>query len=341
MRACDADERRLVEFAERHAGAPVCGLERVSGGGNNRLYRVETAAGPLALKAYFHHPCETRDRLESEYAFVEFCWNQGLRWTPRPVARDRQTRLALFEFVAGERLAPQAAQAQHVAQAMAFFTQLNERRQVAEAHRLLLGAESCASLADHLNCVQRRLHRLSGVEPHTDIDRDAAAFVSQSLAKAWQRVSDNVRTQAAAVGLSLDEPLDETERCLSPSDFGFHNALVDSAGRMRFLDFEYAGWDDPAKMVCDFFCQPQVPVSFDHWPAVVAAALTTVADRRRHALRFELLLPVYRIKWCCIVLNDFLPVDNQRRRFAAADDPQSRKERQLAKAQHALQQVAA
>ena len=25
-----------------------------------------------------------------------------------------------------------------------------------------------------------------------------------------------------------------------------------------FIDFEYAGWDDPSKLICDFFCQPAV-----------------------------------------------------------------------------------
>ena len=48
-------------------------------------------------------------------------------------------------------------------------------------------------------------------------------------------------------------------RCLSPSDFGFHNALlrgrpgVPGARDWVFLDFEYFGWDDPAKTV-PIFC---------------------------------------------------------------------------------------
>ena len=48
--------------------------------------------------------------------------------------------------------------------------------------------------------------------------------------------------------------------CLSPSDFGFHNALADETGQMIFLDFH----DMPAvtirpKLVSDFFCQPEIP----------------------------------------------------------------------------------
>src|SRR5207248_1561644 len=45
-------------------------------------------------------------------------------------------------------------------------------------------------------------------------------------------------------------------RTLSPSDFGFHNALRRPNGQLAFLDLEYFGWDDPAKTICDFLLHP-------------------------------------------------------------------------------------
>ena len=39
---------------------------------------------------------------------------------------------------------------------------------------------------------------------------------------------------------------------ISPSDFGFHNALRTNTGPV-FFDFEFSGWDDPAKTIIDFF----------------------------------------------------------------------------------------
>ena len=41
------------------------------------------------------------------------------------------------------------------------------------------------------------------------------------------------------------------ERCISPSDFGLHNAIR-TAADIRFIDFEFAGWDDPAKALVNF-----------------------------------------------------------------------------------------
>ena len=56
-----------------------------------------------------------------------------------------------------------------------------------------------------------------------------------------------------------------------------------------------------------------------------------------HRKRFDLLLPVYRVKWVCIMLNDFLPAGDKRRRFAAGADADARRATQLAKARSALQ----
>src|SRR5581483_2047702 len=112
-------------------------------------------------------------------------------------------------------------------------------------------------------------------------------------------------------------------RCISPSDFGFHNALLKPDGKLCFIDFEYAGWDDPAKTVCDFFCQPSVPVDRKHLGRFVEGIIPGFQDPERLEQRIRALLPVYGIKWCCILLNEFLPVGKARRRFASEDcDPE-------------------
>ena len=51
------------------------------------------------------------------------------------------------------------------------------------------------------------------------------------------------------------------------------------------------------------------------------------------------MLPVYRMKWVCIRLNDFLPADARRRSFASSGDEEARKRRQLEKAVAALEEV--
>ncbi|HYH68316.1 MAG TPA: hypothetical protein VD866_26725, partial [Urbifossiella sp.] len=209
-----------------------------------------------------------------------------------------------------------------------------------EAGDLPRASESCFSLDDHFATVARRVERLRAIPVGGVTDVAAAAFVDTELAPAWRTVLNRARAAAAACGLYLDRPLDPADRCVSPSDFGFHNALREPCGRLRFIDFEYAGWDDPAKLVCDFFCQPAVPApaaAFDRFTAGVGAGF---AEPLAFQARAALLLPVYRVKWVCIMLNEFLPVGGSRRAFAgSAAEHDARKAAQLGKARAALAAV--
>jgi hypothetical protein len=168
-------------------------------------------------------------------------------------------------------------------------------------------------------------------------DPGANEFVRRELLPEWERVRAACEADARDSGLSLDRALDLTARCASPSDFGFHNALVDADGRVRFLDFEYAGWDDPAKLVCDFFCQPAVPVAGRFFESFALAVADGFPEPESVLRRSRLLLPVYRVKWVCIRLNEFLPAGTRRRAFSLpADELEGRQTRQLAAARGAL-----
>lgn len=300
----------------------------IGGTGNNAVFRVEAGGRTFVLKRYFQHPGDPRDRFATERAFATFLWQAGLRHSPEPLAWSAEHRLGLFECIAGVRSTEPTPAL--VEAAVRFFNDTNAHRFSEAAHALPIASEACFSVREHLDRVERRVARLQGIVPGSDLDEQAAVLVREKLAPAWQRVHGAIAEDAA-----LDRVLEPRERCLSPSDFGFHNALVTPDGRVRFLDFEYAGWDDPAKTVCDFFCQPAVPVPIAHLEAFRSGLAGF--DSPGFRARVAQLLPVYRLKWCCILLNEFLPADSGRRTFSdPGHDHSARKCAQLEKALHAL-----
>ena len=317
----------VTEFAERAGIGAIKDIVPLSGGANNRVARLDTDSGPYLLKSYFRHPDDPRDRLGAECGFSNFAWNQGVRCIPKPIAHDAEAGLGLFEFVSGE--GPATIGSSEVDQAAAFFRSVNRGRKHPDAAKLPRASESCLSLNDHFFTVSRRVERLAGIEA-------IAGFVDE-LNTTWERVQAVARGTAALHCLPTDHPLPFGERCLSPSDFGFHNALRATDGRLRFFDFEYAGWDDPAKTICDFFCQPAVPAPsnlFERFAATVAGEFPNPAI---HMARASLLLPVYRVKWVCIMLNEFQVVGGNRRKFSGtAEELAERQSNQLAKAKAAL-----
>ena len=103
---------------------------------------------------------------------------------------------------------------------------------------------------------------------------------------------------------------------LSPSDHGFHNALMKSNGKWIFFDFEYAGWDDAAKMISDALHQPAVPIPIEFHSAFVSYLLSGLKDDGTLLNRLNIVHPVVGLKWCLLMLNEFLPVSQSRRNFS-------------------------
>jgi len=297
------------------AGTPV--IQPVFGGGNNRTYLVDTGDERYLAKVYYSHPSDMRDRLGNEYALLSYAQGVGISSVPVPIACDRQRNIGIYEFIEGIKVSAKDVDLQHVLAAGRFAAQLNENR--AAATGLAVASEACFSVDEHIAMVDRRLGRLQEVDALGQAGARVKLLVRE-ICTAWE-------VRRARLG-TLDVPrLRQDDHCISPSDFGFHNALLVSDGDLRFIDFEYAGWDDPAKMIGDFFCQPEVPVSLEYFDEFAAEALLHFETAPVLVERARLLLPALQIKWCCIMCNEFLPEGAMRRNFADSSQALERRQR--------------
>jgi len=223
----------------------------------------------------------------------------------------------------------------HVESALAFFNQLNQLRELPAARQLADASEACFSIVDHLRCVERRLHRLTlGPREESPLGREFIGFVLADLLPVLDEIRNTAHRECELHGINPYEPIAVEDRRLSPSDFGFHNAIVTSSGDLRFVDFEYAGWDDPAKVVCDFLNQPRVAVPAGCHRQFAEGVAQDSCQPELQLHRIALLMPVLRLKWCCILLNHFLPADSKRRQFAQGAVAEEQKAEQLDMARH-------
>ena len=326
---------RLARLAGR---ASPRALATLAGGMNNRVFRVEIDGGaPVVLKSYFHDPRDPRDRLATEWRFLTYAWARGVRAIPEPLAHEPTSHMALYGFVSGAKIAAGAVTDAHVETAADFVLAINAPPRTPTM--LPPGSEACFSLAQHVATVRRRVGRLSDLAPDAPLRTDAQRFVVDRLRPIWRRLEARIDREARTNGFSLDQELNPADCCLSPSDFGFHNALEDEGGRITFLDFEYAGRDDPAKLVCDYFCQPEVPVPMSHFESFLERAAAGLGLDSAIRDRCHLLLDAYRVKWTCIMLNDFLAVGAARRAFADAGAWERRCRAQLTRAEAKLSEI--
>jgi thiamine kinase-like enzyme len=314
----------IVTDLLRSAGLMADGLclSVITGGGNNQVFLAKVGESRHIVKRYYRHAGDTRDRLGAEYALLSYAVELGLSVTPKPIGRDAVNKVGIYEFIEGRKLTTDELKESHVMAAAEFVANLNSFGAVPTA--LPLASDSCFSLEDYLKSLDSRIGRLINITGETDTDRGAQALACEILA-AW--AAQRIKLSSANLPL-----LNQAERCVSPSDFGFHNALLKPDGSISFIDFEYAGWDDPAKMVGDFFCQPAVPVPFEFFDRFLARATVSFRHPELLRVRTRLLLPSLRLKWCCIMLAEFLPDTARRRQFAdPTHSTEQRKQIQLDK----------
>ena len=318
---------------ERLLGGPAASLELLAGGRNSRVYRVRTPAGAsFALKAYFRHPGDLRDRLGTEMAALGFLREQGLRCVPRPLAADPEAGLGLYEFIEGE--VPVDPTPDEVDEAAAFLVQVQRLGAQPAAADLPLASEARFSLAGVADHVEARLQALVDGAPAL------AGFLDGELVPVWKEALARCQRACAGPGLAFDADLAPGQRTLSPSDFGFHNALR-RKGELVFLDFEYFGWDDPAKLVADLLLHPGSGLTRPLRVRLAEGVLRGQAEPDWLRARVRRVHALFGVKWCIILLNEFLPGPLGRRRFAApgAGSAEDRQAVQLEKARNLLHAI--
>lgn len=312
-------------------------LEPLAVSGNNRTYKLIADRTSFVIKEYFHHQGDDRDRLGAEFSFLTYANQVAPHWVPKPYACDTKNRLALYEFIEGKVIGADQLTRDQIMNAAEFFSVLNKPNQ--QKPGLLPNAsEACFSIHEHLTLIDKRLARLAVLDNLASHNEDASHLIGDISSK-WQHVKEAICRGANEVGVDLEVPLPSAQCCISPSDFGFHNALL-NGGALKFIDFEYAGWDDPAKMVGDFFAQLAVPVPEVYFEAFVQKSLSGFVEKQHLMSRARLLRPAYQIKWCCIALNVLIPVNLARRKFANPSlDEALLKRTQMTKASRLLESI--
>ena len=327
----DSDEAdRVRGLASELLGTSISSADPLASGGNSRAYLLTgQASGRLVAKITLD-----RSRLSREFGALEFLTDGGVDQVPKPVALHPREALAVYRYVDGDAAGPPGEA--DIDRAVDFMQTLSAQTVRDEAKAQPPASEACFSLAEIVQSIESRLQRLQkeAVVGHQGLD----SFLSVSLGPVFERISDEVSEAAVAEGTSIEDLLSSEERVLSPSDFGFHNAIRTPDGNLVFVDFEHFGWDDPAKTISDFVLHPHPDMAM---PDVLRRRFVkqmVESDRLRG--RLAMVYPLFGLKWCTILLNEFVPRDLNRRAFADRNpDVEARRQTQLAKAEQMLRYV--
>ncbi|MBU1908877.1 MAG: hypothetical protein KJ726_02390, partial [Verrucomicrobia bacterium] len=209
-----------------------------------------------------------------------------------------------------------------------------------DAASLPPGSDACFSIRGFMENVGGRFRRIRDALEQGGPIVEAGEYIRNDLARVNDRILEFMESGARRAGLDTEKALEREQQTLNPADHGFHNTLREANGRLRFLDFEYAGWDDPAQMICNALWQPAVPMPARQRAPFLRRILQGLKGDPALAVRLRLVYPILGFKWSLIMLNEFLPVSEERRRFAGGR-PESQRLEQLEKSRRRLREVEA
>ena len=277
-------------------------FEAIPLGANNRLFKVICKNGKhFALKHYPGSEEDTRNRLMTEFTSLQFLGPHCNGVVPEALGYDEDAQIALYDWIEGEAIT--YALSSDIQAALAFSGCLKELGKEKSASKFAEASEACLTFSGLIQQIETRYEKLLAV---SDQNPDLAVFLKDYFQPRFQSFSREPPVADVA----------HVDMCLSPSDFGFHNALRCQDDHLVFVDFEYFGWDDPVKLVCDFLLHPAMNLSTKDKAQFWTGAKELFSGDPAFQERFYLLYPYYALRWSMILLNEFLPERWHRRQVA-------------------------
>lgn len=291
----EAEVCRAVQV--RYPALGVKQAELRKGRGNSRVYKlVAGEATDCALKVYPDRQRDSRPRLETEFSAC-----QQLREWGYPVAdalaRDRNLGWGVYRWIAGSPIG--VPDERFLDDAVEFVRRLYADSRTTERFRQFpQGHEACLSGSEIARRIEARLRKLMAVE-----SKELADFLNSEFLPCYTRAVKNARTQC---GKLFDTDLPRSLQLPSPMDFGSHNAVRVAGGRSVFIDLEYFGWDDPVDLIADFYWHPGMRLPSDLGARWIASSIGIFVGDSSFRRRLYSYLPLYGLRWCLILLNEFL-----------------------------------
>jgi len=293
---------------------PVEQVDRLVAGRNSRVHRLQAGDRWVVVKQYYLEGAGPSVRQRREYNGLRFLWDSGVRAIPEPLWNDFEQGTLVLSFIEGTPAAATSISSADIDAATEFLATLRETARRSVARDLDDATDAAFRLGDLAEGIEERIDRLlrEGQAP-ASLEGSLRDLLEGALPPTFAKASRHAEALLGGQTLAVEA------RTLSPSDFGFHNAIRTKSG-LSFVDFEHFGWDDPAKTIADFVLHPGMDIALDLRAAFAKGVLDrfSTADPGL-AERTRLLGPVYAVKWATILLNEFLPAAAARRSFAGAD----------------------
>jgi len=291
--------QKIISWIEEAISGPYT-IHKIVGRSNSQVFKIINGKKKFALKIYPSRKLDKRDRLSIEFDSLDFLHQNGVINTPKTFKKSKNLNIALYEWIDGSMSSK--VQEKDVSDSLNFVKTLKQLSKSKINLPIQLASESCLSISELLLQIDQRLTRLNKLKNEPTLQK----FLNNEFRPLFSKLNSEIKFNWD-FDWQYHENLKQKFQLLSPSDFGFHNAIHTKNKGIIYIDFEYFGWDDPVKLTSDFMWHAGMDISSEAKILWLKGMQTLFFDDLNFNSRFKLCHPLYGLRWCMIVLNEFLP----------------------------------
>lgn len=273
---------------------------KIEGGLNSNIQLVEIKNYKYIFKQY-SNVNNAWPRLETEFNFLTLLSEAKVRNVPKAIKKLEDFNIGIYSYLEGKSINEPTDH--NVGSSASFIIEINNKIKSLKK-KVKLASDYFSDYEGLLSSIHRRIFSLRKYVP---IHNDA---YSRAISE-FEQTFNNIVKEDNLISKEIRDDIFKVGEVISPSDFGFHNILQDGDS-LKFLDFEYAGTDNVFKLLCDFYCQPRIPISgrqFKKFVNIINENLVQVDGLYKASVR---LMPIFRLKWACIILNQINKLEQNR-----------------------------
>ncbi len=302
-------QQTLRDFLEENRIGPDSQLEVVSHREGRAVVHTHHDGLDYTAKIFESGATVQSEEFQREHHFYIFLKPLQTGMTPLLLASSESKQAILLTRIAGRGMRETEINRGAVDQAVRFLVAINEQRNSGLARTCTPAHGASQSITDHLSSIS---DLVTNVQQHLEnVNPQTRAFIDDELSPVWQKILASILNQFQTANLAIDANLKETELVLSPGELGFHNTILTPQKDLCFVDFDQSGWDDPSRVICQFFTRGPIPPKIEHWDHVIETFSEIPQLDPFFAIRAKILLPAYQISRACQPILRCLQADEQ------------------------------
>ena len=274
-------------------------ITKIKKGRNNEVFLYKEKKQKIIIKKYKFFFTTRYDRFSTEKFFLEFLNKKKIRNVPKLIYSDTKEKINFLSYIDGRKV--KKVKKYQLKSCLQFIKKINYRT-VYKNFRFQKAADSCLSIHDHVQSCKTRITKL--IKKNTNNknieNRKILSFLEKEIEPAFKKI--NLEIDKKFSRSDKIKKINYKNMILSPSDFGFHN-IIEKKNKLYFIDFEYAGWDDPIKLLCDFILNPDYTISNLNKNYFLDNFNLILEKKIFNPVKYRILVKFHFLKWVCVILN--------------------------------------